>query len=311
MRKISRITLTLLIFGLLLGACSNAPASTQDPAQAAATMAAQVEAQVSTRVAQAMAGLQATQKAQPTSAPLIPTAGNIPTVAPLNLPTAELPGVATAVICNPPPWNVGENYLDGTNVVMNMAFNKKWTLMNAGTCTWNANYKIKFLSGDQMSGPTFKPFGVSVLPGGQITIVLPLVAPGGTGLTRGYWGLYDDKDTYFGRVWVEINAVAAAPTAAIAVTSAVTTVNNASPGACPFLFVFTSNVSTNGAGTVQYHWVRSDVANAGAGVLTYSAAGTQTISMNWNLGASGPSWVQLFIDSPNHQGFNQVTVNCP
>jgi hypothetical protein len=119
-----------LAFSLILSACTNAT-PTQDPAQAATQFAAQVQA-----------AIEATQKAQSTSTP-----ENIPTVTPL-------PGVPTSVACNPPPLNLGENYPDGISVYINTAFNKSWTLQNTGTCTWNANYKIKFVpgSGDIMSG---------------------------------------------------------------------------------------------------------------------------------------------------------------
>jgi hypothetical protein len=303
MRKISRIGLTLIIFGLLLGACNNAPVPTQDPAQAAATIAAQVEAQVSTRVAQAMANIEATQRAQPPPIPVIPTSGSIPTIAPLNLPTAALPGVATSVPCNPPPIPKGENYPDGTTVYLNTPFNKSWTLQNAGTCTWNANYKIKYLSGDSMGGPSSKAFGTTVTPGNSITLTLPMTAPSGTGLTRGYWGLYDDKDIFFGQVWVEIDVVKIAPTSS---NFGVTKIRFYYP-APPNCIIY-ADITTNGPGQIKFHWIE-DATSGSLRSQTYSAAGT--VTSTWTMTAPGAHTMSIYVDQPNHAQFGVLPFTCP
>jgi hypothetical protein len=280
-----------LAFSLILSACTNAT-PTQDPAQAATQFAVQIQA-----------AIEATQKAQPTSTPEF-----IPTITPL-------PGVPTSVDCNPPPLNLGENYPDGISVYINTAFNKSWTLQNTGTCTWNSNYKIKFVpgSGDIMSGPAFKLFGASVPPGGSITLTLPLKTPGKVGTTTGIWGLYDDKDVYFGRVWVTINSVTGAPISTdFSVTSVTTMVDNTSRISCtpPHTFNFIANIQTNGAGTVTYHWMRSDLTNSQTRTLIFNEAGTQTVVYDWSEDTSGSYWVKVFIDSPNNQAFGPVNFNC-
>ena len=289
MKKIMVMNSLFLAFGLILSACANA---TQDPGQIATQVAAQVEAQVATRVAQAMAAFDATQKAQPTSTPFIPTAGANPTLAPVNLPTLSLPGVPTGVPCNPPPNAMGENYPDGSTVYINTAFNKSWTIQNAGTCTWNTNYKIKFVSGDAMSGPSFKLFSASVPPGGSITLTLPLKAPGGVGTATGYWGLYDDKDVYFGRVWVTINSTTVPPTStAFAVTNV-----HIYQDAVPTCTVY-ANITANAVGTVKYHWIINGIdGGIATNTLNYSAAGTKAVTTTITNGDS----VELYIDIPNH-----------
>ena len=248
MRKITGSIMLFVAFSLILSACANA-ASTPDAGQAA-TQAAQVEAQVATRVAQAMAGLEATQKAQTTPPLFIPTVGDLPTLSPLNLPTVSLPGVATSVPCNPPPNNLGETYPDGTSIYINTTFNKSWTLQNAGTCTWNANYKIKFVSGNAMSGPAFKLFGASVPPGGSLTLTLPLKSPGAVGTTTGRWGLYDDKDVYFGWVSVVIHSITVPPTSTAFAVSTLTITQDPSVLICKF----SAAITANGAGQVTYTW---------------------------------------------------------
>jgi len=301
MKKNLVINSLFLAVSLILSACANT-APTQDAGQTATQAAAQMEAQVATRVAQALAALEATQKAQPTPAAV-------------NIPTPSLPGEPTSVDCNPPPLAMGENYPDGTTIYINTAFNKSWTIQNAGTCTWNSNYKIKFYSGDAMSGPSFKLFGASVPPGGSITLTLPLKAPGAAGTTKGIWGLYDDKDVWFGQVWVTINSVTGSPlSTAFSVTSVTTAVDNAGPVSCKsrHTFNFTATIYANGAGTVNYYWTNSDLANSPTHTLTFGAAGTKTVVYSWALGpgASGRHWVKVYIDSPNHQYFSPVNFTC-
>lgn len=301
MQKTARFTLTMLIFSLVLGACAAPAAPTQDPAVVAATIAAQVESEVSTRVAQAMANVEATQRALPTVAPVIPTTSNIPTVAPLNLPTVALPGVATSVPCNATPTLLGENIEDGTDIYLNTSFTKTWTLRNEGSCTWNPNYKVKFLSGDAMSGPTSKSFGATVTPGNSLTISLPLKAPGGTGTYKGVWGLYDDKDVFFGQIWVEIDAVTVAPTSsAFAVTKI-----KFYQAAVPTCVIF-ADITTNGAGTVKFHWIE-DGTNGNIRSQTYNAAGTAIST--WTM-TTGTHTISIYVDVPNHATFGGISFTC-
>jgi hypothetical protein len=302
MRKIIVINSLSLALALMLSACGNA-APTQDPAVLAAQLAAQVEAQVSTRVAQAMASFNATQKAIPTAAPL-PTVGSIPTLAPVNVPTLALPGVATTTGCNPPPIPLGENYPDGSLVYINTAFSKSWTIQNAGTCTWNSNYKLRFVSGDAMGGPTGIPFSYSVPPGGSIKLTLPLKTPSGPGTITGYWGLYDDKDTYFGRVWATINVITVPPTSTAFAVSSVTIAKVT--GACKF----TATITTNGAGTIQYRWIHVDGASINGALtdLAFSGATAQTVTSPVYAGTT--TGVSIYV-LPNHLEWNASAAIIP
>jgi hypothetical protein len=78
-------------------------------------------------------------------------------------------------------------------------------------------------------------------------------------------------------------------------------------------FHVTAGVQTTGAGTVTYHWVWSDGATDGAShaPLVFSAAGTQSVTTDWSIGASGTHWIDIYIDSPNHQQFGRATLTCP
>jgi hypothetical protein len=297
MNKFLVINSLLLAFSLTLSACVN-PAPTQDPSQAATQFAEQIKA-----------AIEATQKAQPTATPFIPTAEAVFT------PTESQPGMPTSGDCNPPPLNLGENYPDGSTIYINTSFNKSWTLQNAGTCTWNANYKIKFMSGNMMGGPASKLFGTTVLPGGSITLTLPLKTPGTIGTTKGVWGLYDDKDIYFGWVSVEINSATGSPiTTGFSVTNVTTRVDNPGPFRCtqPHTFNFMADITANGAGTVTYHWTNSDSGNSTTRTLLFGAAGTKTVVYDWTISSAdaGKKWVKVYIDNPNNQAFPQVNFTC-
>jgi hypothetical protein len=258
-----------------------------------------VDAQVATKVAQALAALPTQQPAQPTNNPLIPTIGPIPTLAPVNIPTLSLPGVATGIPCLATPRNEGENYPDGTTLYINTAFTKRWTISNQGTCTWNANYKLKFVSGDQMGGPAFILFGASVPQWQTLALELNLKTTSSVGTSTGIWGLYDDKDTYFGRVWVTINRVAIVPT----VNNF--SVNNVSFG-LPASCVYPAAISVIGSGIVTYTWMIADdginfVAGA-TGSLTFS--GTTTVQTVYTTLLPDPDRkVHLYINTPNNVEF--------
>jgi hypothetical protein len=43
--------------------------------------------------------------------------------------------------------------------------------------------------------------------------------------------------------------------------------------------------------------------------LTYSAAGSKTVSGTWELNTTGDYWVKLYIDEPNHQLFGQLDLS--
>ena len=90
-------------------------------------------------------------------------------------------------------------------------------------------------------------------------------------------------------------------------------------GPCPVTLNFTGSISTDGAGTVQYTFVRSDGATGPVQTLDFKAAGTQTVSTTWTIGnaKSLPSyqgWQALRIISPNAMESNHETgsfaMNC-
>src|SRR4030042_221936 len=56
-------------------------------------------------------------------------------------------------------------------------------------------------------------------------------------------------------------------------------------GACPKLLNFYATITVNGPCTVTYKWERSDNAMAPTNSITFAAAGSQTVSTTWQIGA--------------------------
>jgi len=301
MKRSTILIFTAITLGLLLTSC-NLPFNAQpNPSNQIATSVAQTVA--------AANGLNQ-QQVQPTlTMPAIPTQSPQATNTPLPAATAVLLPTPTPLPCNQAIM-ISETVVDGTSYTGNTAFNKSWRIKNIGTCTWNTNYKIAFLSGDIMSGPVSQKFNASVAPGETIDLIIPLKAPATAGIYTGYWGLYDEANKYFGKLWVLIKSTSAP----FAVTSVSTSVDSAS-AACPHTFYFSANITTSAAGTVTYYWrISSDggttFTNTSSQSITFGAASTQTVTFGQSFPAIGAYLVNIYIDNPNHQNFGGVTVSC-
>lgn len=83
-------------------------------------------------------------------------------------------------------------------------------------------------------------------------------------------------------------------------------------GTCPKSATYTGKITTNGAGTVSYRWVRSD-GTSETRMLNFSAAGTQAVtSANVNYTHSATHWAKLEVLAPNAMTSDQAkfTLNC-
>ena len=88
---------------------------------------------------------------------------------------------------------------DGTELGPNTAFTKTWRLLNEGTCSWDPNYDLVFVSGDQMSGPSSQQLiNLEVPHGASIDVSVDLKAPSKLGTYRGNWMLRNANGVLFG-----------------------------------------------------------------------------------------------------------------
>ena len=130
-----------------------------------------------------------------------------PTVTTSPTDTPEGPPTKTPEPCNKAQF-ISETVEDGADFDPNENFTKTWRLKNTGTCTWNTNYKLVFVDGDKMSGPSNKNLSQSVAPGEQLDISVDLKAPGSAGTYKGYWKIADDEGKFFvHNIWVEIEVI--------------------------------------------------------------------------------------------------------
>jgi hypothetical protein len=306
MEKKTRLFNLLIILTLFLSACNLPSSNVEDIAGTAAAQT--VEALLS---------------ATPLTGAVTPSFTPLPvpvTLTPIPLPVLTNTPVATATTnCNVAQFITDVTIPDGTVMTPNQAFTKKWRIKNIGSCTWTG-FSMVFDSGDAMSGPATK--AISTLnPGQEIDLEVNLVAPATVGNYRSYWRINTNGSvlvpivngnqgkSFYVDIKVQAPATATNTSApAFAVVSAPVTAG----GACG-AFTATAAISTNGAGSVTYHWVRSDGATDGAAhpAVVFAAAGTQSVNTTWALSASGTFWIDIYIDTPNNQQFGRASFTCP
>jgi len=306
MSKLKAPAILAFTFILLLSACnlpSNAPA-TEDPGAISTNAALTVQALLN----------QSTPFSTPTLPP--PPATNtvgVPTST-VVIPSATSALPSSTPICDLAQF-VSETIPDGTNFNAGDAFTKTWRMKNGGNCTWSG-YALVFDSGEAMSGVSPIAIG-TVAPGQEVDLSVNLKAPAANGTYRGYWrirnasgvlipvqGGYQGK-SFFVEIKVGGGGSSGGP-------FAVTSVSMSVSGSCGN-FTITANVTANGAGNVTYKWVRSDGAidtNVHPPIV-YAVAGSQSVNTTWSVSASGSFWMDIYIDSPNHQQFGRANFSCP
>jgi len=143
---------------------------------------------------------------QPTSE--VPSPTPLPTVArtsapePMTLPTVQPTAIQTslstttpmpvAVECQNAAQYISDDGLDGITYAPNTAFTKTWRLKNTGSCTWDDNYLVSYISGTTMSqqpGYWLVPQGQTVAPGQTLDINVGMTSPAENGNYVSYWGL--------------------------------------------------------------------------------------------------------------------------
>jgi len=327
MKKLAPILSLIICFSILLSSCNlplgGSSASATAPVQdIVGTAAAQTVQALSTQIA---------QTAQPQQ--IVPTntlAANVPTDTAEVLVPSDTPAPISTNTLPPPAATLGPldklgnvediTYADGTVVTPGTTFTKTWRLTNAGTTTWTTGYAVVFFSGDAMNSPASIPITANVPPNGTVDISVALTAPTTAKSYTGYYKIRNAGGALFGfgvnadqAFWVKVTVGAASTSAVFAVVSVDTTVDddNVTSSTCPYEFTWTAKIKVSKAGTVTYHWDRSDGATMDPIDLDFSSAGTQTVTETWSIGAAPSTvhvWERIYIDEPNHQSFPKVNV---
>jgi hypothetical protein len=97
-------------------------------------------------------------------------------------------------------------------------------------------------------------------------------------------------------------------------TATVTEIADVSGNCASHKFTFTGSITVSAPGTVTYYWKRSDASSPTTQSITFTSAGTQTVSTDWTYGATTATSprnasMAIYIDTPNHQLFPATSVS--
>jgi hypothetical protein len=298
MKLMKRIILLLAVSSLLFAGCVS---GTNQP----------TTEEMQTRIANTVVALQTQVASQPTSTPLptvgLPTFTSVPTL----LPTAtHIPPTATTT----PVFSISKvedlSGTTGTTLKGGQTFVQTWRLTNGGTEAWSKDYKIIFVSGDNM-GITSITIGKVVYPGSTYEVSVTFTAPVKTGSSTANFMMETPNGYKFGlglidRPWsIKINIENLFEVTAASVTASA----NPYSGTCPATITLTPTITVNGSGTVTYYMrIGSGISDPTALVFTASGSANGN-SVNWPIDASMTSLsVNVYIDNPNHQDFGTLTI---
>lgn len=308
-----KVLVVLVSFILLVSACGSS---------------AQQDSTISTAVAQTVqAGDSLTRIAnQPTFTPMPLGTLSGGTSASMTAPTTA---VATSVSaqsnpgCTTQASLIGENPPDSVLLKPGETYWKTWTLLNTGTCTWTSSYNLIFWNGDLMGGLTSYPLKDDVAPNEQKDISILLKAPDTAGTYTGYWRMQTPWNSNFGvgpsdePFYVKV-LVSNDVTSDYGIANVSYNLVRDPLGGCPTNVKYTLyvTITTNGPYKFNYVWMQSDGNNTHEKTLTFTDAGSQTISREWMVGkgdSPNTRWIQFVVTSPKYQEYDQAKFEnlCP
>jgi hypothetical protein len=263
----------------------------------------------------------------PTTLPETPTLTQDPNFTPTETPAASGGADRAEFVSD-------VTIIDGTTFTAGDEFIKTWQLKNAGTSTWSTDFKLVFVSGNQMNGPAAVNLSTNVPPGELVDLSVTLTAPEVNGTQRGFWMLQNTEGTLFGigpsynlAFYVEINVVGgsgvpdATPTAGSgsgAVSAITVSVDDDSfSGACPHTFTFTAQVTTSAPSRLTLE-MEAGATNAGyqfnlPAPQTFDVGiGTFSFTYFLDLAGSVDGWARIRTTAPNVVTSNQAnfTLSC-
>ncbi|HEX8992498.1 MAG TPA: NBR1-Ig-like domain-containing protein [Anaerolineales bacterium] len=185
--------------------------------QATATPTIGVEAiytaAFNTLAAQRATELALTPPTPAVTATLFPTLPSVSTLPVLPFTTSATSSAGGGVAgCNNSAFVNDVTIPDGTVLEPGKNFVKTWTVMNNGSCAWDASYKLTFVSGNSMGG-TSVPVPLNVPAGQQTRISVSLITPSTPGDYTGSWQLQNPQGQTFGNIITVVIKVSAAATA--------------------------------------------------------------------------------------------------
>jgi len=129
-----------------------------------------------------------------------------PTVDPLVIQLQETEAAKITVLSLPTPTLTCTNGLefvedvtieDGTIVSPGQRLDKRWLVLNAGTCNWDESFEIQLIAGPAMDVPSTQVL-YPALSGTEAEIRMVFTAPEEPGSYRSAWQAFDLDENPFG-----------------------------------------------------------------------------------------------------------------
>jgi hypothetical protein len=120
---------------------------------------------------------------------------------------------------------------DDTKFYPGTKFTKTWRIYNSGTCTWTKEYRLQYISGNQMGADTIY-LPKSVAPGEYLDISLDMTAPNEPEDYSNFWRLRNKTGLIFGETFyvvIEVTKGAQTLTPTPSMTYTATTTLTATP----------------------------------------------------------------------------------
>jgi hypothetical protein len=93
---------------------------------------------------------------------------------------------------------------DGTVVKPGAPLDKRWLVENSGSCNWDERYRLKFMSGAELSAPLDQAL-YPARSGSKATIRIVFTAPSEPGTYQSAWQAYNSQGKPFGEpVFIQV-----------------------------------------------------------------------------------------------------------
>lgn len=126
------------------------------------------------------------------------------------LPTATTQLVETPLPISTPTCIDNLTYLedlllpDGTVVKPGELLDKRWLVENSGTCNWDEQYRLRFMSGAELSAPMEQAL-YPARSGAKATIRILFTAPSESGTYESSWQAFNPQGQPFGdQVFIQV-----------------------------------------------------------------------------------------------------------
>jgi hypothetical protein len=167
-----------------------------------------------------------------------------PTFPPIATLAVTTPVVAISPTqgCDDAKFSADLSIPDYSKLLPGTKFRKTWRIYNNGTCTWNKNYTLTYISGNKMGADTIS-LPKTVKPGEFLEISQDFTAPDVEEDYSNFWRLRNPIGIIFGdTVFCAIEVSKSAPTYTLTVTPLYTKTATKAPSSTSTLPVITNTV---------------------------------------------------------------------